>query len=68
MRVRVSEDPPSKQNSRELPRELMELSMRKLGVQVVWCKDYGDVRDCLRELKERGMERSFGRRAAPCSD
>jgi hypothetical protein len=43
-------------------RRLIELVMRELGVQVVWCDDSGDMRRCIRELKEMGRESGFGRR------
>lgn len=43
----------------------VESTMRKLGVQVIWCESYDDVCACISELKEKGKERDFGRRSAP---
>lgn len=43
--------------------DMVELVMRKLGVQVVWCNDYSDMQRCIRNLKEKGQEPKFGRHA-----
>jgi hypothetical protein len=40
----------------------VESIMSGLGVQVVWCDDYKDVRECIYWLKQSGREPSFGRR------
>jgi hypothetical protein len=43
--------------------ELIDLVMRDLGVQVVWCNDFCDMQQCIHELRETGREPEFGRRA-----
>ena len=47
---------------RELPMELVELSMRKLGVQVVWCDSYRDVCRNILCLRKKGRNLDSGRR------
>jgi hypothetical protein len=46
---------------REVPMKLIELSMSKLGVQVVWCDSYEDMQGCIRKLKKASVP-NFGRR------
>lgn len=47
-----------------VPKEFVEPVMRNLGVQVIWCKDYKDVRDCISELRYHGYTRKFDRNPA----
>jgi hypothetical protein len=63
LRSRYEKDEKGKERkiSNEL-KELVELVMGKLGVQLVWCDSYHELRDRLRELKEEGREPDFGHR------
>lgn len=36
-----------------------------LGVEVIWCTDYDDMRACIRDLPRFGSDPQFGRRDAP---
>ncbi len=46
---------------RPVPRDIVELSMRNLGVQLVWCDDYSEMQNHIRELKVKGLNPNFGR-------
>jgi hypothetical protein len=45
-------------------REWSPAVMRNLGVQIVWCKDYDDIGECLGEVQHMGYDPEFGRRSA----
>jgi hypothetical protein len=47
-----------------VPKKHVESVMRNLGVQVVWCTDYEDMRRCLAEVQQRGCDPEFDRRVA----
>jgi hypothetical protein len=47
-----------------VPKKDVELVMRKLGVQLIWCKDYDDMQSCIYEVQKLGRNAEFGRRAA----
>lgn len=47
--------------TRAVPRKIVELSVRSLGVQLVWCKDYSELQSRIRELKTEGLNPQFGR-------
>jgi len=47
-----------------VPKKHVERVMRNLGVQVIWCKDYDDMRSCIYEVQMLGRNAEFGRRAA----
>jgi hypothetical protein len=57
-----------KESEREVPMELVECAVRKLGVQVVWCDGFRDVCAHLERLKKEGHETKFGRRSANFND
>jgi hypothetical protein len=48
----------------------LDIVMRHLGVDVIWCDDddYEDVRSCIRKLEIEGKDTAFGRRPAPYPD
>jgi hypothetical protein len=48
----------------EVPKHHVESVMRKLGVEIVWCTDYDDMRRCLEEIRSHGRDPEFGRRPA----
>ncbi len=58
----------NKERGKKLPKKDVELVMKKLGVQVVWCDDLNDLRSCVRDLKEKGKESAFGKGSAPCPE
>jgi hypothetical protein len=49
---------------RKVPQESMDLVMRNLGVQVVWCHDFKDMRKCIKEVQKFGYDADFDRRPA----
>jgi hypothetical protein len=46
---------------RPVPRDLVALSMRNLGVQLVWCRDHSELQSRISELKAKGFNPHFGR-------
>jgi hypothetical protein len=57
---------PGPDNTRwHAPKDDVELVMNNLGVEVIWCTDYDDMRACIRDLPRFGSDPRFGRRAAP---
>lgn len=48
----------------QVPRGYVDRVMRNLGVQVIWCTDYADMRKCLDDVQKLGYAPEFGRRAA----
>jgi hypothetical protein len=47
-----------------VPKIYVDRVMDNLGVQIVWCTDYDDMRKFIAELQDRGLDPLFGRRAA----
>jgi hypothetical protein len=45
-----------------VPKHAVERVMNNLGVQVIWCTDYEDMRRCICEVQDRGHDPQFGRR------
>ena len=43
-----------------VPTDIVEASMKHLGVQPVWCRDYAEMQAELHVLKKRGANPSFG--------
>ena len=56
------------EKKRRVPQEPVNAIVRYLGVQVIWCDDYDDVRSCIRKLGIKGKVTAFGRRPAPYPD
>jgi hypothetical protein len=48
-----------------VPQEPVERVLSNLGVQVVWCKGYEDLQNCIHEVHKRGSVPRFGRQPAP---
>jgi hypothetical protein len=48
----------------KLPTELIDVAMRNLGVQVVWCDSYRDVCRNILCLKQKGREIDLGPRSS----
>ncbi len=51
-------------NTWAVPMEHVQSVMSSLGVQVVWCADFGDMQQCINEVQREGSEQEFGRRVA----
>lgn len=51
-------------NTWVVPKEPVESVMSNLGVQIVWCADYGDAQRFIAEVQRKGYDPEFGRRAA----
>jgi len=52
-----------------VPTDLVEMSVRNLGIQVIWCDDYAGVQNCLNDLKQNGANPNFGRPvSSACTD
>jgi len=47
-----------------VPKKHVERVMKDLGVQVIWCRDYDDMRSCIYEVQKLGCNAEFGRRDA----
>jgi hypothetical protein len=48
----------------KVPKHYAERVMSNLGVQVIWCKDYDDLRNRIDEVQELGHNPEFGRHVA----
>ncbi|HEV3333224.1 MAG TPA: SIR2 family protein [Bryobacteraceae bacterium] len=48
-----------------VPQDAVQRVMSNLGVQVVWCRDYDGIRDCLNQVRRSGDSPGFGRQPAP---
>jgi hypothetical protein len=47
-----------------VPKKYVDCVMSNLGVQVIWCKDYDDMRSCIHQVQKLGCNPGFGRRVA----
>ena len=47
-----------------VPKEHVECVMHNLGVQVIWCTDYDDMRACIDEVRREGDNPGFGQQPA----
>jgi hypothetical protein len=54
------------QNNRQwrVPKDSVDRVMANLGVQVVWCRDFDDMRNCVKEVQKFGFDADFDRRPA----
>jgi hypothetical protein len=48
----------------KVPKKYADCVMNNLGIHVVWCTDYEDMRRCIAEVQQRGLEPGFGRQVA----
>jgi hypothetical protein len=48
----------------KVPQGPVDLVMRNLGVQVVWCRDFEDMRKCIKDVQKFGYDADFDRRPA----
>ena len=48
----------------KVPQAPVNLVMGNLGVQVVWCHDFKDMRKCIKEVQKFGYDADFDRRPA----
>jgi len=50
------------------PEQHVDCVMSNLGVQVIWCDDYDDMRSCIHKLQKAGHSSQFGRGLAEFPD
>jgi hypothetical protein len=64
LRCETDEDKDKNGGTRRVPKEHVCRVMSNLGVQVIWCKDFDDIRKCIREVQKQGHDSKFGRHPA----
>jgi len=52
----------------QVPEQHVDCVMSNLGVQVIWCDDYDDMRSCIHKLQKAGHSSQFGRGLAEFPD